>query len=161
MSSAVPWRHEWSAAQLFLSDSSPKSGISEIGCVGVLLIYNSFLMHLPLGPSRSSDFFFFFSSTVVWRCHEEMLERMAKKTTVKEVEVCVLLLTALRYHYVTWLLSLFPFVSRQIRSSVQQVLEGLRYLHQKNIAHLDLKVSVHLTSGAVSNLFDQDCYILL
>uniref|UniRef100_A0A3Q0QTY0 non-specific serine/threonine protein kinase n=1 Tax=Amphilophus citrinellus TaxID=61819 RepID=A0A3Q0QTY0_AMPCI len=45
-------------------------------------------------------------------CHEELLERMAKKTTVMELEVCV---------------------------SAQQVLEGLRYLHQKNIAHLDIK----------------------
>ncbi|XP_058468448.1 striated muscle preferentially expressed protein kinase-like isoform X4 [Solea solea] len=45
-------------------------------------------------------------------CHEEFLDRMTKKTTVMELE---------------------------IRSSIQQLLEGLGYLHQKNIAHLDIK----------------------
>lgn len=48
------------------------------------------------------------------------------------------------------LLSSFPYVS-QIRCSVQQVLEGLRYLHQKSIAHLDVKVTVYPTSGAYLN----------
>ncbi|XP_069554254.1 striated muscle preferentially expressed protein kinase-like isoform X1 [Brachyistius frenatus] len=57
-------------------------------------------------------------------CHEELLERMAKKTTVMELE---------------------------IRSSVQQVLEGLRYLHQKNIAHLDIKPENILMSGLGSD----------
>uniref|UniRef100_A0A3Q3KNT2 Striated muscle preferentially expressed protein kinase n=1 Tax=Monopterus albus TaxID=43700 RepID=A0A3Q3KNT2_MONAL len=41
-------------------------------------------------------------------CHEELLDRLAKKTTVMEVEVCALLLTALYCHYVTSLLSYFP-----------------------------------------------------
>lgn len=40
-----------------------------------------------------------------------------------------------------------PCLSLQIRSSIQQVLEGLCYLHQKNIAQLDIKVTVHPTSG--------------
>ncbi|XP_070786391.1 striated muscle preferentially expressed protein kinase [Enoplosus armatus] len=57
-------------------------------------------------------------------CHEELLERMAKKTTVKELE---------------------------IRCSVQQVLEGLRYLHQKNIAHLDIKPENILMAHAGSD----------
>ncbi|KAM9334206.1 striated muscle preferentially expressed protein kinase-like [Symphorus nematophorus] len=57
-------------------------------------------------------------------CHEELLERMAKKTTVKELE---------------------------IRGSVQQVLEGLRYLHDKNIAHLDIKPENILMSSPVSD----------
>ncbi|XP_034402759.1 striated muscle preferentially expressed protein kinase-like [Cyclopterus lumpus] len=58
-------------------------------------------------------------------CHEELLERMAKKTTVKELE---------------------------IRWSVQQLLEGLRYLHQKNIAHLDVKPENILMASPGSDL---------
>ncbi|KAK9523992.1 hypothetical protein VZT92_017863 [Zoarces viviparus] len=58
-------------------------------------------------------------------CHEELLERMAKKTTVKEVE---------------------------IRWSVQQLLEGLRYLHQKTIAHLDVKPENILMASPGSDL---------
>ncbi|XP_045917587.1 striated muscle preferentially expressed protein kinase-like [Micropterus dolomieu] len=57
-------------------------------------------------------------------CHEELLERMTKKTTVKEQE---------------------------IRCSVQQVLEGLRYLHQKSIAHLDVKPENILMSSPGSD----------
>ncbi|XP_028277245.1 striated muscle preferentially expressed protein kinase-like isoform X2 [Parambassis ranga] len=57
-------------------------------------------------------------------CHEELLERMAKKTTVMELE---------------------------IRSSVQQVLEGLRYLNQKNIIHLDIKPENILMASPASD----------
>ncbi|CAN9498115.1 unnamed protein product [Ophioblennius macclurei] len=57
-------------------------------------------------------------------CHEELLERIGKKTTVMEVE---------------------------IRSSMQQILEGLRYLHQKNIAHLDIKPENILMSSPQSD----------
>ncbi|XP_075904711.1 striated muscle preferentially expressed protein kinase-like isoform X3 [Nelusetta ayraudi] len=57
-------------------------------------------------------------------CHEELLERMARKTTVKELE---------------------------IRTSVQQLLEGLRYLHHNNIAHLDIKPENILMAGPASD----------
>uniref|UniRef100_A0A673FZR4 non-specific serine/threonine protein kinase n=1 Tax=Sinocyclocheilus rhinocerous TaxID=307959 RepID=A0A673FZR4_9TELE len=45
-------------------------------------------------------------------CHEELLERLTKKSTVMESE---------------------------IRSSVRQLLEGIGYLHQHDILHLDIK----------------------
>ncbi|XP_043104136.1 striated muscle preferentially expressed protein kinase isoform X2 [Puntigrus tetrazona] len=45
-------------------------------------------------------------------CHEEVLERLTKKSTVMESE---------------------------IRSSVRQLLEGISYLHQHDILHLDIK----------------------
>ncbi|XP_029696722.1 striated muscle preferentially expressed protein kinase isoform X8 [Takifugu rubripes] len=57
-------------------------------------------------------------------CHEELLERMAKKTAVKELE---------------------------IRCSIQQVLEGLWYLHKKNIAHLDVKPENILMASPASD----------
>ncbi|XP_035984095.1 striated muscle preferentially expressed protein kinase isoform X4 [Fundulus heteroclitus] len=57
-------------------------------------------------------------------CQEEMLERMAKKTTVME---------------------------KLIRSFVQQILEGLRYLHERSIAHLDIKPENILMASAGSD----------
>ncbi|XP_034034082.1 striated muscle preferentially expressed protein kinase-like isoform X2 [Thalassophryne amazonica] len=57
-------------------------------------------------------------------CHEELLERMAKKTTVMESEV---------------------------RCSIQQLLEGLRYLHQKQIIHLDIKPENILMLNPISD----------
>ncbi|MFT7807944.1 striated muscle preferentially expressed protein kinase isoform X2 [Arapaima gigas] len=45
-------------------------------------------------------------------CHEELLDRLTKKSTVMESE---------------------------IRSSMRQLLEGVGYLHQNNILHLDIK----------------------
>ncbi|CDQ89269.1 unnamed protein product, partial [Oncorhynchus mykiss] len=57
-------------------------------------------------------------------CHEELLDRLTKKTTVMESE---------------------------IRSSIQQVLEGVSYLHQKDIAHLDIKPENILMAGRHSD----------
>lgn len=87
-------------------------------------------------PSQFPRIQFCFSSTVVRRCHEELLERLAKKTAVKEQEVCVLASPLLHSNVPLKFSLRLP----QIRWSIHQVLEGLGYLHQKNIAHLDVKV---------------------
>lgn len=79
------------------------------------------------------------------RCHEELLERLAKRTAVRELEVSVFALPALHHPYVTLK---FALVAPQIRRSILQLLEGLGYLHQKNIAHLDVKVCS--ARGAIS-----------
>eukprot|EP00063_Salmo_salar_P032852 XP_014007687.1 PREDICTED: striated muscle preferentially expressed protein kinase-like isoform X3 [Salmo salar] len=57
-------------------------------------------------------------------CHEELLDRLTKKTTVMESE---------------------------IRSSIEQVLEGVSYLHRKDIAHLDIKPENILMAGRHSD----------
>ncbi|XP_019897937.3 striated muscle preferentially expressed protein kinase isoform X4 [Esox lucius] len=57
-------------------------------------------------------------------CHEEFLDRLTKKTSILESEV---------------------------RSSIQQVLEGVSYLHQKDIAHLDIKPENILMAGRHSS----------
>ncbi|KAJ8004139.1 hypothetical protein DPEC_G00155670 [Dallia pectoralis] len=57
-------------------------------------------------------------------CHEEFLDRLTKKTSILESE---------------------------IRSSIQQVLEGVSYLHQRDIAHLDIKPENILMAGRHSS----------
>ncbi|XP_057191382.1 striated muscle preferentially expressed protein kinase isoform X3 [Triplophysa rosa] len=57
-------------------------------------------------------------------CHEELLERLTKKSTVMESE---------------------------IRSSVRQLLEGISYLHQHDILHLDIKPDNILMADLISD----------
>ncbi|XP_028846327.1 striated muscle preferentially expressed protein kinase isoform X2 [Denticeps clupeoides] len=57
-------------------------------------------------------------------CHEELLERMAKKSTVTESD---------------------------IRSSMRQLLEGIGYLHDHSILHLDIKPDNILMADSTSD----------
>uniref|UniRef100_A0A3B4BTK0 non-specific serine/threonine protein kinase n=1 Tax=Pygocentrus nattereri TaxID=42514 RepID=A0A3B4BTK0_PYGNA len=57
-------------------------------------------------------------------CHEELLERLTKKTTVLESE---------------------------IRSCIRQIIEGISYLHQNDIIHLDLRPENILLSDRKSD----------
>lgn len=51
------------------------------------------------------------------RCHEELLERMAKKTSVKELEVSMIVLTALRHPYVMLKFTLLFFLRSAVAFS--------------------------------------------
>ncbi|XP_049340678.1 striated muscle preferentially expressed protein kinase isoform X2 [Astyanax mexicanus] len=57
-------------------------------------------------------------------CHEELLDRLTKKSTVMEAE---------------------------IRSSIRQILEGIHFLHQHDILHLDIKPDNILMADSTSD----------
>lgn len=57
---------------------------------------------------------------------------------------CSKLLHKRHVNFKTCIYFMYAFISFQIRSSIRQVLEGISYLHQNDILHLDIKVSLLL-----------------
>lgn len=83
---------------------------------------------------------------MIKRCHEELLERITKRTTILESEVGVLTVKMSCFCMMLKQINIFSielmFVFYvQVQSIIRQLLEGIAYLHHNDIIHLDIKVN--------------------